>query len=91
MRWRRCRGRRLPGGGLALNHGFPIDVWSLQTFDEPLIKELRSKAALVEAYFATDRALYLEREASDHTGPLPSNKHAGSFQQFVEVLAKELE
>ena len=63
-----------------------IDVWNLDTFDAALMGELRDQQQLLIDYFATDRTNYLEREASDHRGPKPSNPHASAYYRFAEDL-----
>ena len=63
-----------------------IDVWNLDTFDAALMGELRDQQQLLIDYFATDRTNYLEREASDHRGPIPSNPHASAYYRFAEDL-----
>jgi hypothetical protein len=53
----------------------PIDVWNLDTFDETLMEALRGKQQLITNYFSTERANYLEREASARRPP-SSNSYA---------------
>jgi NAD(P)-dependent dehydrogenase (short-subunit alcohol dehydrogenase family) len=69
----------------------PIDVWNVDTFDGPLIAALLSQQQLLLDYFRTDRANYLEREASDHRGPPPSNPFAGAYYRFAEGLVPMME
>lgn len=69
----------------------PIDVWNVDTFDAPLIAVLRSQQQLLVDYFKTDRANYLEREASDRRGPPPSNPYAGAYHGFAEGLVPMME
>ena len=64
----------------------PIDVWNLDTFDAALIDVLHSQKQVFVDYFATDRANYLEREASDRRGPPPSNPHASAYYRFADDL-----
>ena len=39
----------------------------------------------------TDRALYLERETSDHRGAPPTNDDGREFLQFVERISRGME
>ena len=48
--------------------------------------ELRDQQQLLIDYFATDRTNYLEREASDHRGPIPCNPYSGTYYSVVEDL-----
>ncbi|MGV2164918.1 hypothetical protein ACQZ40_00950 [Agrobacterium sp. 16-172Ci] len=68
-----------------------IDVWNLDTFDASLMRELQNERQLLVDYFATDRANYLEREASDHRGAPPSNPFASAFYRFAEGLMPAME
>lgn len=68
-----------------------IDVWNVETFDEDLIAELRAHAELIRNYMMTDRRLYLEREASDHTMPYPTNPYGLDYMEFVEKVGRDME
>jgi hypothetical protein len=69
----------------------PIDVWNLGTFDAALIGGLRNQRQLLVDYFRTDRANYLEREASDYRGLPPSNPFAEAYYGFVDELMAVME
>ncbi|MCW1432153.1 hypothetical protein [Novosphingobium sp. JCM 18896] len=63
-----------------------IDVWNVETFDPELRGDLDAHAELFHDYFVTSRRQWLEREASDHTGPCPRNPHAGEFIWVTEHI-----
>ena len=68
-----------------------IDVWNVETFDEDLTAELRAYGELIRNYMMTDRRLYLEREASDHTMPYATNPYATNYLEFVEEVGRDME
>ncbi|WP_271623421.1 hypothetical protein [Bradyrhizobium sp. CCBAU 11430] len=67
-----------------------IDVWNVATFDPALLAMLEQKAALIRDYLTTSRRQFLEREASDHTWPYPTNPYAADHQDFVEAVGQEM-
>ncbi|WP_315716230.1 MULTISPECIES: hypothetical protein [unclassified Bradyrhizobium] len=67
-----------------------IDVWNVATFDPTLLRMLEKEAALIRNYLTTSRQQFLEREASDHTGPYLTNPYAGDHQAFVEAVGREM-
>lgn len=69
----------------------PIDVWNIDTLDEPLLRMLRQEAALVRNYKVTDLQQFLAREASDHTDPYPENPYSGDFHRFMEAVGREMD
>ncbi|WP_315806355.1 MULTISPECIES: hypothetical protein [unclassified Bradyrhizobium] len=62
----------------------------MATFDPALRRRLEREAALIRNYLSTSRQQFLEREASDHTGPYPTNPYAGDHQDFVEAVGREM-
>lgn len=68
-----------------------IDVWDIETFDPELRGDLDAHAELFQDYFVTSRRQWLEREASDHTGPYPHNPHAGEFIWVTEHIMRLME
>ena len=68
-----------------------IDVWNVDTFDKDLTAELRAHAELIRNYVVTDRRLYLEREASDHTMPYATNSYGSDYIDLVEKIGRDLE
>lgn len=63
-----------------------IDVWNLATFDMDLVRHLHANRGLIKHYLETDRANYLEREASDRPRPLSSNRYAAAYYNFIDEL-----
>lgn len=63
-----------------------IDVWNVATFDDALAAELDAAADLIRSYLETSRRQYLEREASDHTRPYPTNPYGSGYVDFVDGL-----
>jgi hypothetical protein len=64
-----------------------IDVWDVGTFDAALLEALEENQQLIKAYFSTDHAINVEREASDwRTPPIRTNEHEEQFHQFAEKL-----
>jgi hypothetical protein len=53
--------------------------------------KLRAKAQLIRNYLITDHRLYLEREASDHRMPHPTNPFATDYLAFVEEIGGDME
>ncbi|UQR61659.1 hypothetical protein LRP30_33300 [Bradyrhizobium sp. C-145] len=62
----------------------------MATFDEALWQMLEQKAELIRNYLTTSRRQFLEREASDHTRPYPTNPYAGDYQDLVEAVGREM-
>lgn len=74
-----------------MSEGALIDVWDVETFDPELRGDLDAHAELFQDYFVTSRRQWLEREASDHTGPYPHNPHAGEFIWVTEHIMRLME
>jgi hypothetical protein len=69
----------------------PIDVWNVASFDQELLTKLRNRSQLVHDYLATSHQQFLEREASDHRKPHPTNPHAGQYMAFAEEIGRDME
>lgn len=68
-----------------------IDVWDIGTLDDDLAAHLRGAADLIRDYLTTSRRQYLEREASDHTQPYPTNPHGADYVAFTDGLVPWME
>lgn len=68
-----------------------IDVWNVDTFDGALAADLQAHAELVCNYVQTSRRQWLEREASDHTLPHPTNPYGADYMAFVEAVGRGME
>jgi hypothetical protein len=68
-----------------------IDVWNVETFDEDLMGKLRAHAELVRNYIATDREIFLEREASGLRPAYRSSPHSENYHSLLEDLGGAME
>lgn len=68
-----------------------IDVWNAATFDKDLAAHLRGAAGLIRDYLVTSCRQCLEREASDHTGPHPTNPYGSDYVAFTDGLVPWME
>lgn len=68
-----------------------IDVWNVETFDEGLAAHLQAAADLIRNYLTTSRRQNLEREASDHTQPYPTNPYDSEYIYFTDGLVPWME
>jgi hypothetical protein len=68
-----------------------IDVWNVKSFDQPLLTKLNSQVQLIRDYLITSRRQFLEREASDHRGALPTNPFGRRYMNFNEEIGRDME
>lgn len=71
-------------------NGAPIDVWNVETFDQPLLAHLQTNAELIRNYLKTSRRHWREHEASDHTMPYPTNPCGSEYMNFVDMIGREM-